>query len=257
MNYNNLPERRSQRRVVFVLSRAEIESLESDPDFRNILQREDAAVLYAGCDVGLSDPISARLERQGLLQSGTVLVASPYRDGDYSVLGEALDRFSLEKWSSASLLCGLLGARSVSVRVLEDEESKTKREFTAGGGRGPVKAKGSVATTKLDKFAAQMDFNDSFSGGQMDLPRAHAILESSGLEADPEIRTLVDARTHSGNLLTRRTVTIDLSREAQRTVDAALSIAVPTVLNMSAKFQQTRDSRARYKVTFDVLFPGG
>ena len=257
MKYSNLPERRGQRRVVFVLSQAEIESLESDPDFRNILQREDATVLYAGSDVGLADPITARLERQGLLQAGTVLVASPYRDGDYAVLGEALDRFSLEKWSSAYLLCQRLGARSVSIRVLEDEESKTRCEFTAGGGRGLVKAKGSVATAKLDKFAAQMDFNVEFAGGPMDLPRARELLESSGLEADPAIRTLIEARTHSGNQLTRRSVTIDLSREAQRTVDAALSIAVPTALNLSAQFQQTRDLRAHYKVTFDVLFSDG
>jgi len=185
---------------------------------------------------------------------GTVLVASPYRDGDYAVLDEATERFGLAKWTAVSTLCGLLGAESLEVKVLQEENSHARREITGGGGRGPISVKATGKSTALDKFEGQMSLVDKFPGGPADIPAARHFLESCGLEGDPEVRSLVEARAHASNPLSRRTVTVDVSRESARTIDAALSVAVPALLNLSATFDQAKEDQARLKVTFDVVF---
>lgn len=257
MTNDRLPRRRAQRRVVFVLDQAGIDALNADPTAHEVLAREDAAVLNAGTDPSLTDDIAKGLERQGLLVPGSILIASPYRDGDYASLDEAVDRFSLEKWSAVSTLCSLLGAQTLSVQVVEDTVTNTRVEVQARGGRGPVDAGATGSMSHVERFVGQMHWDDVFVGGEMALDRATDYLKASGLESDPEVRSLVEARSHPGNLLVRRTVTIDLSRESQRTIDAALKIRVPAILNLDGTFQRAAESQAHYKVTLEVVFADG
>jgi hypothetical protein len=254
MDFERLPEARANRRVVFVLSQGVIDAMKTDPSFRDILMREDAAIIHAAADLSNADRITRDLEGQGLLVPGLVLVASPYRDGNYAVLDEAVDRFGLEKWSAVSTLCGYLGAQTLSVKIVEDSLSQTRAKLGMGGGKGPVDAKLTGDLSQVDKFAAQMHWDDAFVGGEMDLARAEEFLTTSGLMADPEVRSLVEGRSHAGNLLARRTVTIDLSRESQRTIEAALTISVPSVFKVGATFDHAKETKAHYKVTLDVVF---
>ena len=253
--YRRLPARRAERRVIFVMDRAAIEWMEADPSGREVMLREDAAVLYSGIDVDEADPVTQRLERQGLLVPGLVLVASPYRDGDYAPLEAANNRFSLEKWASVSTLCVYLGARTLSVQVVEDTKTQSKWTASAGGGVKGVEATATATGRSVDAFAGQMHWDDSYVGGVGNLELARDYLLTSGLEADPEIRSLVDARAHPGNLLARRTLVVDLSRESERALDTVLSINPPAILSFSAQFERARESKANYRLTLEIVFP--
>ena len=252
--YEQLPARRYERRVVIVVDLPGMYALRDNTDASALASREDVAVIYAGTDLDLTDEVTRSLERQGMLVPGAVLVASPYRDGDYAALEEAADRFGLQKWAAISTLCGYLGARTVDVKVVEDTLSDTRIELKAGGGRGPVAADASGKSDHVVKFAGQLHWHDEFAGGQMDLDLAKEHLRDSGLEADPEVRSLLEARSNNGNVLQKRTVTVDLSRESERTIEAALSVKVPAVLKLDAAFKRAATSRAHYKVQFEVDF---
>ena len=254
MNFEVLPERRAFRRVVFVVDQKTIDSLETDPTARDLLLREDAAVLLATTDPDHADPVTRLLEAQGLLSPGSVLVLSPYRDGGYAPIEDAMDRFSLQKWTALSTLCAYLGARSLTVQVIEDTESESRATFGVDVGRGPVKVSGKGGVKHLENLAAQMDLNDEYLGAAWDLERANEYLATSGLGAEPEVASLVDARSFPGNMLSKRTLRVDLSRESERTIDAALAIKVPTVLDIGAKFQHVSKNKAHYRVTVEVNF---
>lgn len=254
MKYDRLPDRRAHRRIVFVVDQKTIDSLETDPTARELLLREDAALIHAATDPDQTDPVTRGLESQGLLTPGAVLVLSPYRDGDYAPLDEAMDRFSLQKWTALSTLCAFLGARSLSVEVIEDTLTSTRVTFGAGGGRGPVKVAGKGDVKHMEAFVAQMNLEDTYSGGECDIQRATDFLTTSGLGADPAIRSLAESRSFPGNTLATRSLTIDLSRESERTIDAALTIKVPAVLNAQATFQHAKESKAHYRVTMKISF---
>lgn len=137
MNHDRLPERRGQRRVVFVLDQRRIDALDTDPKAHEIVGRSDAAILNADANPSEADPITQAIERQGLLVPGTVLVASPYQDGDYASLDEAADRFGLEKWAAVSTLAALLGAKRLSVQVVEDTISKSRDPYPGSRWKRP------------------------------------------------------------------------------------------------------------------------
>lgn len=253
--YTRLPESRAQRRTVLVLDRGDIEALEVDPSSRDIFNREDVAVLYAGTDLASADPLTQSLDRKNLLIPGQVLVASPYRDGDYTPLAEAKDRFSLEKWSLVSTLCAYLGASSLDVKTLEDIQTHERVEVTAGGAIRGIGAKAKGESSDLQRFAAQMHLQDVYVGGIGNLDLAEKHLRDSGLEADAEIRSLVDARRHTGNLLARRTLSVDLSREAERSLDLTLSITPPVLGGIQAAFNKAAQEKMSVRLNLEIVFP--
>ena len=236
-------------------SQAVIDSLDTDPAFRDLLVREDAAILHAATDLEQANEITRSLDSQGLLVPGAVLVLSPYSNSFYAPLDVAIDRFSLQKWTSVSMLCAYLGAQSISVEILEDTETNTSVKFDAGGSRFGVGASTKGASKALKKFMGQMSLNDTYTGGQFNIEQAETFLETSGLVGDPVLRSLIDARSFSGNMLAQRRLTIDLSKETQRTVEAALEIKVPTFMNVGATFEQAKKSLAHYRLTLSVTFP--
>lgn len=252
--YTRLPDARAHRRTILVLDRGDIETLEVDPNSRDLLHREDVAILYAGADVASSDPLTQTLERRSQLIPGEVLVASPYRDGDYASLIEAKNRFALEKWLAVSTLCGYLGASSLEVKTIEDIESNKSISISGGGSIKGVGAKFTGESKDLQRFAAEMHLADTYSGGVSDLTRAEEFLRASGLEADAEFRSLIDSRRHEGNLLAHRTLKVDLSQEAQRSMDLTLSINPPLIEGIQNSFKRAREDKTRLRLTLDISF---
>lgn len=249
-----MPAARGRRRTVFVMQQADIDELRSNPSTAALLARQDVAIIDASADPASADPVTAALERRNQLIAGNVLIASPYRDGDYAELADAMDAFSLEKWAAVSRLCALLGAEKLTVRQVEETESNTSWDAVADGGKGAVKAGGSARSRRAEQFGRKIDLQDVYIGGRMDVEQAQRYLAESGLESDPVMRSLVDVRSHPGNLLARRTWTIDLSRESQQVLDAALGIKVPGIFGLDAKFKHAREDKAHYKVTLDIVF---
>lgn len=254
MNFQSLPEPRAKRRVIYVLSQSVIDALDTDPGYRDLVVREDVAILHAATDVTNADRITRSLDAQGLLVPGLVLVLSPFGDTDYAPVDEAIDRFSLQKWTSMSTLCAYLGASSVSVNILEDTRAKASIKFKTSGTRLGFGGTAKGSSKALDKFKGQMNLNDTYSGGASDIEGANKFLATSGLMADPVIRSMVDARSFEGNRLSKRRLTIDLSRETQRSVDAAIEIKVPAVLNVGATVEHAKETLAQYTVTLTIKF---
>ena len=252
--FDQLPKRRSERRVIVVVDEQRLNSLRDDASSNELLGSRYIALLSEHADLSNADEITKSLERKRLLVAGTMLVASPYHDGDYAPIDHAYQTFGHEKWSAISTLCGLLGARRLTVKVVEDSITNTRIEVNADGGKGPVKVEGKVKSSHLNEFAGYLDWHEEFEGGEIDLEGARKQLQECGLEAEPFVKSLVDARSHPGNLLLLRRVTVDLSRESERVIDAAMSVKIPTMFGVEGALKRARDSKAHYRVEFEVDF---
>lgn len=219
-----------------------------------LYERGDVAILHAGAELDDADDITRSLERQNLLVPGAVLVASPYRDGVYAPLDEAAQAFAREKWAAVSALCSRLGARSLKVKVIEDSLSSSRIEMKGSASGRLASGDASLAMKQMERLAAELTWEDEFSDGVTDIEEAKRYMSAAGLESDPETRFLLDARAYEGNRLRKRTVSFDLSRESERTLEAALELKVPLILGMEGTFSRASESRAHYRVKTEIEF---
>lgn len=250
--FGQLPSQRNQRRVILVLDDASIEALDRSRDATDVVDKEGVVVLHAAARP--SGKLHRSLDEQGLLVPGNLLIASPYRDGDYARVDEATEHFSLEKWASISTLCGLLGASSVRVKELRDEQVNSE-----ANGEGKVKRLGtevsvSVQSSKRGQSTKGLIWDEDFSGGQADLAGARSFLQKSGLHADPELRSLVEGRSFAGNPLVRRRFELDLSLEVNRTLDMASSLNLGPLAGIGVQVQTAKTIRTRRSVVLEIEF---
>jgi hypothetical protein len=160
--YNRLPERRADRRIIMVLDQTKLDALDYEPDSSELLHQPGVAIVSSRPDLAQVDDLTQSLENLDQLVPGAILVASPYRDGEYAEIEEASDQFGLKKWSELSLLCGLLGARTLEIEVVEQEQNGQRTEFKAGGGRGPIQAGGDLTWEQRNSLVGQLSWKDEF-----------------------------------------------------------------------------------------------
>ena len=189
------------------------------------------------------------------------LEATPPRDHPAAVLARrgscgSTGRYQARGRSriqSTPTLCELLGARSVDVTDVEDSVSNRRIEIGGSGGRGLLGGAASGSSNTLERFAAELAWRDQLAGGVVDLDGARSHLVATGLEADPEVRSLVNARSHSGNA--RETHHHRQSQPRVGADDRRRSVPeVPAILNLDATLARATKTRASCRVQFEVTF---
>lgn len=246
-----LPERPALRRIIVVLDETDYDRLAYDPEAAPLVRPEIAALLWPA-EPG--DTLALRLEGRGLARPGAVLLQSPYDGDDYAMEGEAAEVFSLQKFATFSVLCQILGARQVSVVTVQEDHKGEVRTLDAKVGSGPISATANVRSKGLDRLAASMAWQDSFAGGPADVEAARALLVQRGLDHDPILGSLIDSRAYAANRHESRTLTVDLTREADQTLSIAAGLKVPAYLSASATFRRELTSSAKYRVEYRVDF---
>lgn len=217
--------------------------------------RSDVAVVDADDPDVVKEPALAVLERRGLLVPGTMLVQNPYRTDAYEPFDEgAADQFAVEKFAIFAQLCQYLGAKSVTASAVENVETGEKVALTGGGGAGPVAAEVEGERTTLQKFAAQLDLGDRYSGGAVNVAAAHELLREHGLDGDVLLWSLVKSRSYEANTHKERKLLVDLSSESSRTFEAAAKLKVPAYLQVDLGVKRTQTQQAKYRVTYEVKF---
>src|SRR4051794_26655790 len=113
-----------------------------------------------------------------------------------------------------SRLCGLLGAKSVSVE-------QVKTTYNSSKSNAKVDSKVGVHSSELEvdqaferKLDQRLKLADSFPGSTPDLGAARALLTRAGLEDDMTLSSLVEMRGEL-NPLSKRQISLNLTQEAQ------------------------------------------
>lgn len=160
----------------------------------------------------------------GRLIPGALLVRNPYGVDAYEQAEDAIEAFSIEKYHALANVSRLLGA--TEVRFIEAKVESERADFQAkiaallpvGG------AEAEAAREVSKKLEDHLEGHIHFAGGGPDPEGAKEYLRRSNLEADPQLRALVDLRS-GDNLMTKYVFTIRGTRESATNLNSALQIA--------------------------------
>ncbi|NJN24020.1 MAG: hypothetical protein HC810_06000 [Acaryochloridaceae cyanobacterium RL_2_7] len=125
MTLDEVPSKK--RKAILVVSPHELDRLEYTPEGSELLLSEQIHLLVPSY-VTTSD-LEEKLDGSGLLEPGTLLIQSPYDTSDYVMLDKASSTFALTKYLHFTTLCGLLGAREVTVEQIEVKTLTGKQIF--------------------------------------------------------------------------------------------------------------------------------
>lgn len=248
---DHLPNRPSHRQVVFVVDPLEIEA--GGASMSALARMPHVQVLSSQPDHTRADELVKRLERQGLLQTGQVLLLSPYDDQDYRLAEEAADAFSLQKFAAFIRVCQLLGVRKVGVKTLEEQTTKQRIILDADGRYVAAKGKASLERAAVEEMASKLSWQEEFPGAEPDIVSARELVQKRGLESDTVITSLVDSCADQRNPPKRRVLTVDLSQEGVRTLNAAARLDLK-LLSGSVNLKRVAETSRRFQVTYEVNF---
>lgn len=187
-----------------------------------------------------------------------VFVRNPFDDDTYVVIEEALANFALAKYNALAELCGMLGAKTLTARELQESDGATSYTRALGGATAPVAAKGHYGTELGERVSQSIKASWKYRDNEMDIEGAERVLAEKGLDSDPMIRGMVSLRAQGR--LAQQTWTVDLTNEGSREVEFAAELralipgGVLSQLSGELDFQRKYSSKNRLEVKIDVEF---
>jgi hypothetical protein len=237
----------NKRKAILVISLHELDRLEYTPGGSNLLLSEQVYLLVPSYVP--SNDLEEKLDSSGLLEPGTLLIQNPYDTSDYVIFNKAYSTFALTKYLHFTTLCGLLGAREVTVEQIEVKTSGGKQIFK-GAVDSPY-ADGSIdAVNKtFEEIRNKIKLQSKFGGGEPNLEEAEAHLRQYQLLNDISMKSLIDQR-RGKNPVQSRELTLSLSEESKRNLQVVADIKIPVYANLQAQVEKI--TREMYEFTLMI-----
>jgi hypothetical protein len=198
-------------------------------------------------------PVLDRLDGDGLLEPGAVLLQSPYDPDRYLTPTAATPSIARAKLLATVELCRRLGASQVRVEEITVTSHGESAKWTAEGAGQLVGAQTGSARSELGTFVQRTQLSDTFPGGTPDIGAATELLTGARLTSDDNLTALVTARTGSNQILARH-FHVTTSHESARVRQRLASIeAVP--LRATGGREGFVAHASVYDFQFEVTFP--
>lgn len=257
MATGSFPDDPSSRKAVLVLQQHDLEKCAYEPGAAQALLDEEAYVLqFPVCPKGEVSTALRNIIDAGLARPGTILVQSPFDSDVYEEAALAPQRFALAKHMYFSTLCMHLGAKEVCVEQIDLRTRTGKTSIDVKGDRpgAGVQASVKAEAEELERFRAQMNLLDEFTGGPPDVDAAERLLRRTGLQTDPNMRTLLEMRRDGSNQLQMRKLALSLSSEARSNLNVVGRLKVPAFVKLSSEYERVVNEQLDYTLTVVVRF---
>lgn len=109
------------------------------------------------------------------------------------------------------------------------------------------------AREKVESFASKLQMQDDFKPS-VDLDAARQLLAENHLQSEPVLGGLLQARSGNGGMLTRRSYTMEATREASTRLSLLAKIKMPVFVAAEGNFEKLSQSRESYQLTYVVEF---
>ncbi|MGD1713185.1 hypothetical protein [Dapis sp. BLCC M172] len=262
MDTNNyLPEEPEKRRVIMVLSRQELSQLEidaeSDNSARELLLNRQVSLL----DDSAKDDSSLikKLRNSGLLNPGTILIQSPYDPSDYAEVSNASYSFAQAKCINFTNLCGLLGAKKITVEHMEmksfDKKTKVAAKADTSGGGANVE----VESYARDKMEKAIMIEEEYDPSEPNIEEARSFLMENQWLSDAHMKGLIFKR-EKGIRIKKHKFVLSLTEESQKNLKVAFSLnlpqnpSIPIVGKLNANLEQTKKETFDFSLEINVEF---
>lgn len=249
-----LPDQPSRRRILVVLSPADYEHVEEKrPEG---YERQD--LRFISSDIAdTKDDLLGRLGVQHDLVAGLTLVLNPFDPKSYIDAEAASEELVVRKAHIIARLAQLLGARRLEIVAATDLQTGTTLNVKAEASAGVSAVDASGEKKDLVRYAQSASLTDEFPGSDPDVDAARSLLQSTGLDDDMVLTGLVEARANGANRLTRRKLTVNMTREAERTIAAALGLrhgVGKASMKGGGKVSSKQDARTSISFTYQIDF---
>lgn len=235
MTLDEVPPKK--RKAILIISPDEYARLKYTPGGSDLLLSEQIHLLVPSY-LPTSD-LEEKLDGSGLLESGTLLIQSPYDTSDYVILDKASSTFALTKYLHFTTLCGLLGAREVTVEQIEFKTLAGKQIFKGSIDSRYIDGSIEAVNRTVEEIRNNIKLQSKFSGGEPDLEEAEAHLRQYQLLNDISMKSLIDQRKGK-NPIKSRELTLSLSEESKRNIQVVTDIKVPVYANLQAQIEKVR-----------------
>jgi hypothetical protein len=255
MTTGSFPNDPGSRKAILVLQQHDLEKCAYEPGAAQSLFDEEAYVLQF--PVRPQGEVSQALRNivdAGLARPGSMLVQSPFDPDTYEEASLAPQRFALAKHMYFSMLCMYLGAKEVSVEQIDLRTRTGKTSVDVKAERLGASGQVSIEAEELERFRAQMNLCDMFTGGPPDIAAAERLLRRTGLLVDSNMRTLIEMRRDGMNQLLTRKLTLSLSNEARSNLNVAGRLKVPKFVTLSVEYDRVIKEQHDYTLTVVVKF---
>jgi hypothetical protein len=249
MTLNEVPPKR--RKAILVISEHESDRLEYTPGGNELLLSEQVHLLVPSY-VTTGD-LEEKLDSSGLLEPGSLLIQSPYDTSDYVILNKASSTFVLSKYLHFTTLCGLLGAREVTVEQIEVKTLTGKQIFKGSLDSPYSDGKIEAINRIFEEIRNNIKLQSKFDGGEPDLEKAENHLRQYQLSNDISMKSLIDQRKGK-NPIKSRELTLSLSEESKRNLQVITDIKVPVYANLQAQIEQFRKEVYEFTLSIKVEF---
>jgi len=240
----------NNRKAILVISPHELDRLEYTPGGNNLLLSEQVYLLVPS---SVANDLEEKLDSSGLLGPGTLLIQNPYDTSDYVILNKAPSTFALTKYLHFTTLCGLLGAREVTVEQIGVQTSAGKQIFK--GSIDSPYADGSIDAVNqtFKEIRNKIKLQSKFGGGEPNLEEAEAHLRQYQLLNDISMKSLIDQR-RGKNPIQSRELTLSLSEESKRNLQVVADIKIPVYANLQAQVEKITREMYEFNLMIRVEF---
>lgn len=245
-------------RSVVVVNDATYQAMKRDPGSVDLLSDPDSLVLPYSADRDSATAARVReiLEEADHLDVGTLLVRNPYESESYTLADEAVEVFTGTKYQVLAKVAGLLGATSVKFVEAKVDVDRSSSSGTAKGTVKVVKADASVERDWEHRITSDITAEYNFDGGDPDLGAARAYLSEKKLRTDHDLSSLIELRD-GPNPLRKRVVTLNATRESDKSLKAALKLANSgpiKVADIGAGFRHSVESLRKVELVTEIIF---
>lgn len=252
MTDSTWPNEPHRRKTVLVLNQTDIDALHFEKKGPELLLNEEVYILPFSSKQ--SNSVVQGLFDSGLARSGAVLIQSPFNKDVYEDSKQAVERFALDKHQHFSTLCGLLGARKVTVEQFEHKNTEDKTTFSVEGNVLMRGVEGKVKNEELTSFRNRLQLRYTFKGGSPNVPAAKKLLKQKGLLTDPSMGSLLEMCQSLNNQIESHSLKLDITSEVQRNLNVLARLDIPAFLSLEAGYDRHVREQTEFTLTIKVEF---
>lgn len=187
---------------------------------------------------------------------GMILAKHPFFKNTYVNIDSLETEILHHKLVCLSSIAQFLGAKSISGHAIIAEDQKRCRSITGNLTYKVINGNIQGKTEEHQKYESKYSLDDTFTGEFIPESYEHAKEEAAkfGLNEEIEIQNLIDQRNpeHSTSISSRK-LTIELSREYNKSIDTAFSLSVPGI-KLSAGYKGILESRKTVLFNMEIKF---